>query len=501
MMMQGSEVSQSLVDPPNNRNVMALQSPYPHPQHPQHQESFVPISENHAHANSHSTNAGDRASFSQHISAKIQSALLLVFVLCSPLVIYGFSSQTGFGFNLRFSRLAMIAALTALIVRGMTAKDLQLKWTTFDWLLVTYTALNAFSGIIMTAWAPFKVRFFGLLESIAIYYLTRLSITSILDCRRILKFYLLSAVPVLLIGVHQVWTVYHGTYKGPLFLDFVMLDKYSRLLDPNAWMTWSKWTRLSSTFGEPNMTGGFLAAALPFTIHFALENFSAHQIKRTILWLLILGSLCVGVVATGSKSAFVSSLAGLGFFFRGLLSGSDHSQRIKRYAWGFIAAIAAITIAYGFISSEFLLQRASALDNGHFRDRLAALQVVWQHPLFGVGYANYGSTHTTLLTSLVETGLIGGVIVLIWLGEPFYHWWKATSASHSPSQWSHDEKRLGLALMSGFSSVLVGLYLYDYLLYPFVWIIFALVIEYQNHLAEHDGSNNRNKEAQRPGHL
>jgi len=404
--------------------------------------------------------------------SRLQSTFLLAFVVASPLLIYGIDSDTGF--SLRFSRMILMAAIASIMIRGAWYRDLKLTWTRTDSFLAAYVILCLISGLVLTPFANFKTRFFGLVECLAIFYAVRLWLSEHRAYDKLIAFFLLGTGLVLIEGMYELWKINLEQFNGPLFGNWI-LNKYERLTTPITWGPDGPLTRIASTLGEPNMTGGALAASLPLTSYFLVNAISVGKRWAIAPLTLLLMTISAGIIATGSKSALLSACIGFGIFLRGTMKQSRSSPKIRLAILMILGVICLSGAFYAAAHIEMLALRVSSLDNGHLRHRMTAFAAYLKQPFFGTGYANFGSTHTVLLTALVETGIAGGLLIIALFFGPFQQWrsaiklrlWKDLGHQH-----------LGRAVMSSFASIVVGLYLYDYLLYPFTWIIFAMSVEY-----------------------
>lgn len=403
--------------------------------------------------------------------SRLQSALLLAFVVASPLLIYGIDSNTGF--SLRFSRLILMAAVASIMIRGAWHRDLKLTWTRTDSLLTMYVVLCLISGLVLTPFAAFKTRFFGLVECLAIFYAVRLWLSEHRAYDKLITFFLLGTGLVLIEGMYELWKIGLQEFNGPLFGNWI-LSKYERLTTPITWGPDGPLTRIASTLGEPNMTGGVLAASLPLISYFLVNAISVGKWRTIVPLILLLMATSAGIIATGSKSALLSACIGFGIFLRGTMK-QNSSPKIRLTILMILGVICLSGAFYAAAHIEMLALRINSLDNGHLQHRMTALSAYLKQPFFGTGYANFGSTHTVLLTALVETGIIGGLLIIALLFGPFQQWRSALKRR----LWTNPgHQNIGRAVMSSFASVVVGLYLYDYLLYPFTWIIFAMSVEY-----------------------
>jgi hypothetical protein len=386
------------------------------------------------------------------------SIFFKLFLLTSPLIVYGI---TFCGINIRFSRLFLIlAALNIFCLRLSFNKVLIIDY--FNSLIVIF----AFCGLLWTpSVSQWVVKFFGFLECILIYYLTTLYCVDKNSLVRAVLCYLYSSFFVVFVCLWQLYNLLTSNIdaKAIPFAGIAMLNYYERLNDLSAFGIAGNISRLSGPFNDPNMLAGYISSIVLLLTTLFLKRIS--QIKYKYLICCYYCFLVFILMLTFSKSGLLSFLAGmltlafLGRAFRVLLM--------------FIAVAVASYLIYLFFP-EMVDARISAGDSGHLEFMEQTLHSLYSLPLndlllgSGFGGAEQTSTHRLLFTLVAELGIFG---LLYWLlistrtAYILFYGYCIKNKSNS--------KLLAVSLIASLVSIIVGLNLYDYFLYPFVWIIFA----------------------------
>jgi hypothetical protein len=246
--------------------------------------------------------------------------------------------------------------------------------------------------------------------------------------------------------------------------------------------------RANSMFNDPNILGGFLAAAMTATL--ALREFHAETGRRLraafeILALCIMGTC---LLLTQSRSGALAFAVGAAFVF------AHRPRSLGRPAlWlaaaGGAAVIVGVALALG-IDYTLLFSRFAAISDTndtsnrqHLEVFLYGLQLVARYPLTGVGLGNFGlfygaerdawfakmMSHNAPLSYFAESGIPGGVAFLalwvlmlrrIWRPEPA----AGDRAAHAAR----------LALFASLVALLVANLFYDYITRTFVWVLAGL---------------------------
>jgi O-antigen ligase len=194
--------------------------------------------------------------------------------------------------------------------------------------------------------------------------------------------------------------------------------------------------RVGGTLGHPNFLGGYLALSLP------MAGLGAFVFKRR--WQRGLAGLTLllglaALIVTASRGAYLAVAIEVGL--AGILIARARITRISAttIASGVAAAIGAVVIylnlgsfaAYRIMENDPTTQYRWVLIQ-------TALSMFWSHPLLGTGLntfteflnAHYESAaatmpqlipvHNLFLLILAETGIVGLVLFVAWLGLPIF---------------------------------------------------------------------------------
>jgi len=194
--------------------------------------------------------------------------------------------------------------------------------------------------------------------------------------------------------------------------------------------------RITGTTGSPNVTASYLASLLPIPL---VAFFS--QERRYSLWLPF-SAFTLGLIAlflTQTRGAWVSFGAGMFFFL--LLSGR------RRGAWKFALGSIVVIGIFVILFKDVIVERFSqGTDTLVYRMHLirSAFQMIQTHPFFGVGTNAYALVmkdyvpffltqerwivHNRYLLVWAETGIIGIVFFLLFLGTTFRSLWFSTKS-------------------------------------------------------------------------
>jgi len=204
--------------------------------------------------------------------------------------------------------------------------------------------------------------------------------------------------------------------------------------------------RASGFFGYPNHLAAFLEMALPMGLGIMFWSRWRIWAKITVGYF---AAICLaGIVLTGSRGGYVSTLAGLLVF--GLLSLLAASKRAPKYSILLVAfgVIIAALLAYSgrWALKENLARRDPTISPTEaMSPRIALWQVAVKqfqlHPVFGAGsgfYLYYGRefkplgiqtdpeyTHNDYLQFLAEYGTVGAVGFVLFLATHLRGGWKA----------------------------------------------------------------------------
>ncbi len=184
--------------------------------------------------------------------------------------------------------------------------------------------------------------------------------------------------------------------------------------------------RISSTFLQPNIYGGYLAFVLPFYI--SLLGMTLRQ-RRWGLWILLLigfGMNAFCMVFTGSRAGWIAFgvimliYAAFGIFDRRLIVTAATVAMI-------LILLVVLMKPPDFIKQRFVSQSAKEATTGRVMQYKLALDFFMDHPIFGLGLGMEGeklvengirktwaAVENVYLTYLVSEGLLGlGAFLLL----------------------------------------------------------------------------------------
>jgi O-antigen ligase len=202
--------------------------------------------------------------------------------------------------------------------------------------------------------------------------------------------------------------------------------------------------RASGFYVCPNHLAGLLEVLAIFCVSLVCWSRLPHWSKLLIGYV---GAVCFfGIVMTGSRGGFASTVAGLAVF-AGLSLIVLRPARRRFWCAGGVGALAALAVASSLLflvhRSDVLLQRAQVMsDSAQLRLDLwhAAIQQWKVQPWIGTGsgtYLYYGrlfrvdrmqqdpiDAHNDYLHLLAEYGLVGGVLFVLFLSAHLRNGWK-----------------------------------------------------------------------------
>ncbi len=219
---------------------------------------------------------------------------------------------------------------------------------------------------------------------------------------------------------------------GALLGGLAVLERFQLFTLQPYYITWVDGIRARTTFEDPNVFGGVLAAAAALGIPLAAAE---RRPGRAALFWCLVGAATIGVAMTLSRGAFV-----------GLAAGSVVAVLVAPMRWSMRVALvaagvgAALLLVFVVLSPEWVAAKITGIaSDPSARLRLYLADSAWRmfsaHPL-GVGPGNFEAAigayrntrvpasllapHTALLTILAETGFLGligmvaGIVVALW---------------------------------------------------------------------------------------
>jgi len=336
-------------------------------------------------------------------------------------------------------------------------RTLNFELQSIDWAVLCFVLLGLLSvktasnfGVAMR---EFRVI---ILEPALLYALIRAANLSRRDLTRIVHAFILSALAVSLIGLHQFF-----------FTNWVIIGEGVR--------------RVLAVYGSPNNLALYLDRALPVVL--ALVLFVDDK-RRRVAYALSTFIIALALYLTYSRGAWLGIAAGLAFI---ALAGDRRARP---------ALIGVIVIGVIAIIPFLQTERAQSLfqigtGTGFFRVSVweSAIAMIRDHPIFGVGLDNFlyeypkyinpaawrepnlSHPHNIVLDFWARLG-IAGVIVLAWMLFEFYRRGIRNARGIN--------RALAIGLMASMTAALAHGMIdaaYFYVDLAFVWMLMLGVIE------------------------
>lgn len=408
----------------------------------------------------------------------VPNGLFYLFLLTAPLNVYGLGSGL---FNFRFSRIFLVLTCFSiaceLIIKRKTPS---IRFQAYDYLIILYFFLVTLSGLYVENYKLFFVKWFGLVECLMILFVIRIFTNNIITFIKAVRVYVLSSILVILGAVSQLYFLRNDPFGYTLpFPSLLLADRYDTLYGAGQFGgVFDQFTRVSSTFGEPNMMAGYFASIVPFTVIIILLKYNANEKVSSLGYGLLAVGGSVAMISAVSKSGFISTFIALIIVIVFNYKRLSLCQRVM-LSFLFVLIFAAIFL-YISSASELFSMRIEQKDSGHMDKRIEAFHDYLETPYFGVGLSNYKKLHghTILLTALLELGILGGIAVFIITLFPFYYYKlirKARSLGENHSVYA----MLFSAAFASYAAIFIGLYLYDYWIHPFTWISIGFLVSLQ----------------------
>jgi hypothetical protein len=396
------------------------------------------------------------------------------FLITSPLNLYGIGSGV---FNYRFSRLFLVLTLVLMAFHsGINDRFILRKLQLYDVLVLLYAALAVMSGIYVTNYPAFFVRLFGLVECILILYVVRMQTTNLADFTTAIRVYVLSAIFVVFAAGYQLYGLWNSFDTALPFQSFLLFEKYEEILAAVGYFggVTANFMRISSTFGEPNMMGGYCASILPFVVVLVLLELSVRRRLRAFAYSVLGFAVVLTLISAVSKAAVLCAVVSI--LTLAYLASPGLSRRQKRATVILSAGMFLALGGYVLAAKDLFTLRLELGYIGHIEHRAEALREFVERPLLGFGFGNYEfiTTHTLPLTAMLELGILGGIVVALISVLPLFAVRRLKAAFSSKADRAF--LLLFAASYASYCSILIGLYLYDYWIHPFTWISISMLM-------------------------
>jgi O-antigen ligase len=167
--------------------------------------------------------------------------------------------------------------------------------------------------------------------------------------------------------------------------------------------------RITSFFDNPNAFGQTLVLLMPFALGLLFYKYPT-AVKGVLLMILVL--MITGVVISYSRKCFFALLAVPFLFIFKFLKGE------KKITAGIVAIILLLMATYVFpdpvkwrywarVRTIFRAESAEQLDAGRTETVKAGLEIMLQHPVFGVGLGGFKDEYVRVAGESEDIALIG----------------------------------------------------------------------------------------------
>lgn len=218
--------------------------------------------------------------------------------------------------------------------------------------------------------------------------------------------------------------IWNGYMCGAIVAALAGIIGYFDLI-PGSFELFTKYSRASGTFKDPNVFGPYLVPAFLYCLHILLTK----RATLGILALVLMGLFLFGILMCFSRGAWmlfaVSSACYVALFF---FTAPSQKQRLKIIALclgSLIALAGVISVALQSPKVQELWKERVTLnqgydvgDQGRFSGHVKAGQLILENPI-GIGALYFGYfhhhelPHNLYLSMYLSTGWIGGTVFLI----------------------------------------------------------------------------------------
>lgn len=199
---------------------------------------------------------------------------------------------------------------------------------------------------------------------------------------------------------------------------------YFNLL-PGSAENFTRFSRASGTFKDPNVYGPFLVPAMLYALHQVLNA----RFSRTVLPAIMLLFLSFAILLSFSRGAWFNAAVGIAVYaYFSIVRASTNRHRLKVLLLGTCVVAAAVLVL--FVASRYeavgdlLSQRAALTQSydvgpqGRFGGQAKAQMLILDNPL-GIGALQFGAVHhhedvhNVYLSMFLNAGWLGGLTFAI----------------------------------------------------------------------------------------
>ena len=381
-------------------------------------------------------------------------ASVVALIVFAPLLIYGVDI---YGINMRISRLIFLIFAPVLAIAICRAPEKIAVDKLFMLVLLPFYTYSLMSVLWSNDFNGYLNRMAMLTEVNLIYIYVRYAGSSEVNSQHILNAYIYSAILPILIAYWQLSNViFRFDISEVPFISLLIPEKYNNLESYGAFGSLDGFSRLSSSFGEPNMFAGYLSTIILLSFLFSARN---RTQKNVLLFIQI--SAIMMLILTVSKSGILSFAIGYTII----------ALKIKKFRHWFkyiVIVLSAILIGLAMQGFDDALNRFTD-DTGHVDFMMEVLDSMSNINLFiGEGFGSYefGSSHRFILTRIYEGGFFGLLFSIVLSLFPI-----AILCKIRNTKKTNEEKIIVLAASV---SIILGLNLYDYFIHLFPWTVAAI---------------------------
>lgn len=214
----------------------------------------------------------------------------------------------------------------------------------------------------------------------------------------------------------------------------------------------------SGIFANPNTFGNYAAFTTVFLTPFFLDYLKYKYNKRNNLyiWIIIFFLLCISVIISSSRTAFLTVLLEITFFVVYILKiswDSKYKNLFKKIFFGTLAIILFVIVILLFTDLPEILNNAifnkfTHLSDNQLNGRDKYWQYIWTNSrLFEDGIKDIGAAHNVYFGLIDQFGKLAGIVYLIYVVLNFLKNFKASMKRNS-GFWNYCSVFAGIAFIS-----------------------------------------------------
>jgi O-antigen ligase len=319
-----------------------------------------------------------------------------------------------FSFKIGFSLKSFI--IIAILYSLLFFKSIKINFNTFEKILFLFFIYSITISVFTSNYIENSIRLIFAIILISIIYILSKNILYFFIEKRI-SFNKVIIIVALFINLVALILYIIGIYKiGNHFILYERERIYGVLIDRGI-------PRLIGTFTDPN----FFVLADTFFFYYFLF------MKKNLLEKLIFLNIVINILLTFSRGGIISlSLVLIIYFIFKLITDIIRNFKIKKsffkflFIFIFFVVIIIFLINNSPVLQEMFMKRIDSLSrgSGRFEIWLHGLNFFYNNYLFGIGlydflpynihyYNNYHYMHNTYLEVLVETGIVGFILYIL----------------------------------------------------------------------------------------